>query len=182
MKLLLVCFVTVFSLVCTVPVHAALFEGQQVRLTYELPSLGSIFDTRTFTVGAGVEASNFPTTTGVPLTNIDFSDFNIFVTYLSATTWTALSFNGFHVFDMNGTIPAFTSISINPATNMSGLDASRITFDAENIYVNWNDLFFAPSTIVSLDINSQTVPEPSAMLLLGSGLIGLVGLRRRLKK
>lgn len=62
---------------------------------------------------------------------------------------------------------------------MGGLTASRITFDANNIYVNWLGLWFSPSTVVKLDIGG-TVAEPASWLMMIAGF-GLVGsaMRRR---
>jgi len=85
--------------------------------------------------------------------------------------------NGFRITDVNGTIDDFVGVSINPATNMAGLDASRISFDADNIWVNWQSLSFDPNTIVSLDITA--VPEPATAMILGLGLAGLTARRRR---
>jgi len=152
-----------------------LFDGETIRLTYEFPAVGSIFDTRTFVVGAGVEAPAFPT--GDPRTNTDFSDMNITSIFVSASSWTGASFNGYHVFDLNGTIPAITSVLINPATNMAGLTLARISWDADNIYVNWQGLPFNSDTVVSIDVNT---PEPATLVLMGSGLALLAaGWRRR---
>lgn len=81
---------------------------------------------------------------------------------------------------MNGTIPDFTSVAINAATNMAGFDASRITFDANNIWVNWQGLPYDTNTIVSLDVNGGSdVPEPSTMLLVGLGAVAILASRRR---
>jgi hypothetical protein len=162
-----------------IPVHATVLDGQTVRLTYEYPTLGTIFNLNSFDllVGPGVEISGFPV--GDPRTNIDFSDTNIYVTYNSLGTWNVVPFNGFHVFDAFGTIPAFTSVTMNADTNLLGFDASRITFDDDNIWVNWQGLSFDTATVVSLDIAGNQVPEPTTIMLFGLGIPGLVRAARR---
>ena len=57
--------------------------------------------------------------------NIDFSDTNILISL--ATDQPLGFFEVIRFFDVNGTIPAFTDISVNPATNYAGFDASLIS-------------------------------------------------------
>ncbi len=150
-----------------------------MTLYYDFPSLGTHVDTRNFVVGAGVEAPLFPTLD--PRTNIDISDTNIFVTYNSSGTWYTVPFNGFDLFDSAGTVPAITGVTINGVTNLGGLTASRVTFDADNVFVNWNGLSFNPQTVVSLDVQfapANAVPIPSGLLMLGTGIASLAGLGR----
>jgi hypothetical protein len=67
------------------------------------------------------------------------------------------------------------------ATTMTGFDAFRITFDENNIYVNFQGLDWTNvGAHVSLDLTP--VPIPSAVYLFGTGLVGLVGLKRRRSK
>jgi PEP-CTERM motif len=162
---------------------APILLGQMVNVSYRFPDINTVFNGNSVDVlvGPGTEISGFPV--GDPRTNIDLSDTNIFVTYNSASTWTSTAFNGLRFFDVNGTIPALVSVTINAATNMVGLDASRITFDADHIWVNWQGLAFNQQTIVSLDVNASpaAVPEPATFVLLGAGLVSL-GLRRKMRK
>jgi len=164
-----------------VDASATTLLGNTVEVSYRFPDINTVFNGNTVdvVVGPGQEISNFPV--GDPRTNIDLSDTNIYVTYNSASTWTNTSFNGLQFFDVFGTIPNITQVSINGATNLGGFDASRITFDADHIWVNWAGLTFDQSTIVSLDVNGSAaaVPEPMSLLLVGSGLLGAVRLRRR---
>lgn len=72
--------------------------------------------------------------------------------------------------------PALAEVTINPATNMTGFDASRISFTANQIQVDWENLGFVTSTIVRLDV--VTVPEPGSVILFGSCLAA-IAVRRR---
>jgi hypothetical protein len=167
-------------LVLALPGQAALLNGQTVRLTYEFPNQGTVWNgnTHDLLVGPGFEILGFPV--GDPRTNIDFSDTNIYVTFNSSAQWNSTSFNGFHVYDLNGTIPAFTIVTLNPATtpNMLGL---TLTFDADNIWVNWAGISFNTQTIVSIDVNGSGIPEPGTLGLMAAGL-GMLALAGRIRK
>jgi hypothetical protein len=52
--------------------------------------------------------------------------------------------------------PAFSTVTIDPATNMAGFDASRISFTDDQIQVDWQNLAFNPHTIVKLDVNKAS--------------------------
>ncbi len=82
-------------------------------------------------------------------------------------------YNGIAINMVSG--PAFSSVTIDPASNMVGFDASRFSFTGTQIQVDWQNLSFTPSTIVKLDI--QTVPEPS-MFALASLAAAALMLRR----
>lgn len=73
--------------------------------------------------------------------------------------------------------PAFTSVSINPATTMVGFDASRFSFTGTQIQVDWEGLEFDSRTVVKLDV--EVVPEPDMLAFLGLGLVLLVLAARR---
>lgn len=77
---------------------------------------------------------------------------------------------------------SFSSVTIDPATNMVGFNTSDLSFTANQIQVNWASLPFDPNTIVKLDVNStSTVPEPGTIFLIPSGLVALGFCRRKLK-
>ena len=78
--------------------------------------------------------------------------------------------------------PAFTSVTIDPVTNMSGFDASRFSFTANQIQVDWAGLPFNTSTIVKLDVNQSPVPIPATLLLLSPGIAALAAVRRKLNR
>lgn len=157
---------------------ALLFDGSTIRYQYLYPDSSSVYyDLGNITVGAGVELGAIVNGT---YASLDISDTNILVDfYHPGPSWSPASFNGFRIWDVNGTLPAFTSVAVNGATNMVGFGPANITFDANNIYVNWQSLPFNPNTIVSLDVNGgpSVIPEPTAALL--GSLSTLFLLRRR---
>ncbi len=164
------------------------FIGLTIQVDYFYPDTATLYGTDTVVVGPGVELSGFPY--GDPRTNIDLSDTNIYITYNSSSWWTAAAFNGLHFYDLAGAGGGITSVTINPVTNMVGLDASRISFDANNIWVNWQGLDFWGNTgddhidtVVSLDITfGDAVPEPATWLTLPAGLLGAAWLARRARR
>lgn len=160
--------------------QAALLDGQTVNYQYYYPGLGNPYGNSSngdYVVGAGVEVANIADGMGT----LDLSDSNIYVDYTNSSGWNPAAFNGFIITDIFNSIADFTGVTINAATNLVGFDLSRITFDGNHIWVNWQGLSFDANTVVSLDINGGEVPEPESLALLGLGVLIMVGSLKKRK-
>jgi hypothetical protein len=72
--------------------------------------------------------------------------------------------NGEYYVDFNGFGPLVTSIDFYPGSNIA------------------NDTYAANNEYSVIGLAANPVPEPATMLLLGTGLVGLAGLKRRAAK
>jgi len=75
--------------------------------------------------------------------------------------------------------PLSTGTIVSSTFNFSGLSGGGLYIGSEDFIISWtvncaNDVVYEKI--------SNHVPIPPTMLLLGSGLIGLIGIRRRFKK
>jgi len=96
------------------------------------------------------------------------SDTQIIMHYHTATHYNGGPFNGFVLFDINGTIADFLSFTIDSVTNMTGFNTNRITLDENSIAINFQNLSFTPETVVSISLIGATIPipEPSIFAIL----------------
>jgi K319L-like, PKD domain len=146
--------VLIAASLCTgVPVlHAELLNGQVVRTLYfrgvQPDQTAIIADVQTV-VGAGLELPAF-----VGFLRIDFSDTNIFMTATQDASVTPFELVRFI------TIPLITSVTMNPATDALGFDASRINIatGGQVIDVNLTALRGLGSHHISLDLTGVPVP------------------------
>ena len=166
-------FLLVLAL-ATAPACWAGLIGNVVGAQRLFPDTATVVaDLGTQTVGAGIEFTN--------ILQIDFSDnqirFSADFPSLSSTHFSAASFNGYRFDDVNGTIPAVSSVTVDAASNLAGFDAGRLTVNSNGLFVNLQDLtFFGPAS-----------PNPLTNLILecefrsddGSGTGDLDALRRR---
>ncbi len=167
----------IFLSALTIPLtaHATLFDGKDLRICYLYPDVSTEYARpKDVVVGPGIEADYGYFGHNTP--RIDVSDTSILFNFYVGGA--AASFNGFQFTDYTNTIDAFSSVLIAD-TNLA-FDASRIRFDENNIWVNFQGLGSNSMGFVSLSVNA--VPEPATVLLLGSGLLGLIGLKRKMKK
>lgn len=159
--------------------QASLLEGKTINYQYYYPTITSAYPNASngdHVVGSGVEVPNISENVGA----LDISDTNLYVDYALSGSWNGASFNGFEISDVLGQIDSFAAVTINAATNLAGFDASRISFDADHIWVNWQGLTFTSDTVVSLDIKGgDKIPEPGSLALVALGLAGASGLLRR---
>jgi len=140
---------------------------------------GSFVDT-----GSGVGGTFIEPFTGSPdltIFNIDATDSTITFDYsvgpasdswsnsrlsLAPTIYNGIAVNLYSA----GT---FLSVSIDPATNMPGFGPGDLSFTGNQIQVNWANLDFTNSPVVTLDVTlgPPGVPEPGTILLcLASGV------------
>lgn len=171
-KLMFVTLALVCASIFATSSHAVVFEGQVIRMSHEAPSFGVLYTgPQDAVVGPGVEGNFYP-----PYT-IDVSDTSILIDFAQNSTWGAASFNGIRIFDLNGTVPSLTSVTLT-ATNMPGFDQARIIFDSDNVWLNFQSLPWNSSHFIVVSV--QAVPEPSTYINFLAGMALIFLLRRRL--
>ncbi len=163
--------------------QAGLLNGESVGFTYYYPTLASTYaELDSAVVGDGVEFDFFD------MFSVDVADSSIVINNFfysdSDTAWDAASFSGFVIRDLGGFIN-LTAAVLDVSSNMVGLDASRISFDARSVYVNWQGLAFNSGTQVKINLQGESarpavsVPESSSLLL---ALLGLAGVLLRCRR
>ncbi|MDJ0741110.1 MAG: hypothetical protein QNJ91_15450 [Gammaproteobacteria bacterium] len=136
-------------------------------------------ESATATMSAGLEFDDFYAS-GV--FDIDVSDTRIDIVFnqvLNASP--AFSFNGLVFEDSNDTIADFTAFTLL-ASPIGGLDASFLSFNANQLFLDLGGIGELPGDTIALAVQaglptvSMPVAQPLALLVLG--VVGLAGLRR----
>lgn len=159
------------------PMSAGLIS-QPVEVDYLYPEIGTLYST----LGIGTVTAG-----GFTASSFGQNDYTVFDTQIvlrnvfsGSVYFTASTFNGYGL-TLTGVAPVTISgVTVNSATNVSGFDSSRISFDSTHVWLNMQSLETYPNEAVVLDLSfaDTSVPEPATAWLVGLTLVA-AGLVRR---
>jgi hypothetical protein len=165
------------ALVAAGSAQASLLDGQTVGYQYFFSTTTSPYGNApngNYVVGPAVEINSIVDGSAG---NVDITDNQIIVTFPSIG-FNFGDFNGFRISDVNGTISAFSAVTIGSATTPS-FTSSRLTFDDNNVWLNFQSLSLNDGDKIVINLSSTpAVPEPGSYALALAGLAVVAGIGR----
>jgi|LGOV01.1.fsa_nt_gb hypothetical protein len=182
-KQTLTAFLLVLSLILGISsVHAATLIGDMVILTHRCPDIDTIWDGPFEVIVAEGSSDRVlldPFGDDIKGYGVDLETSSIHIDFIESVGFTAGDpFHGLIVEDIDWVgMPNAVIMEVNVDTNFNGFDASRVTFGDHFVRINWQDLNVPTGSVFNITL--RPVPLPSTLLLLGSGLAGIIGLGRK---
>lgn len=182
-RIVLLATVPLFCAAIAPAARASSLAGQSGIAVYNYPTIGTVTTCPACT-NEGPTAFTIPQTvdfsTGIPgipnaVQNV-ISSTGIDIGFLINSNFATATFNG-EVFNF----PTFDITGISVSQNMG----ATVTFDANDVYVNWQSLVYLTSDFVDITVNgtaaATATPEPSSVVLLCGGILalGAIVLRRK---
>ena len=159
----------------------ALLDGTTITTEFNFPTIGTIgfggvpVDR---VVGPGTEI--FASPQGFPITDIDFSDTSILLTFTASLMGSPGAFNGWIFYDNLNNIPAFTGASLLQGPGVSGW---TVSFDSDHIYLNGQSSIYTAGSTLQVDLAEPSpIPEPSTGVLIAFGGLLILGRSTRARR
>ena len=162
---------------------SAVILGHTLRVDWWIPTAGtSFFSTAVVVTDPGVEIPEVGNGVGA----IDIG--NGFITVENTTRgWAGFPFNGFAFTDVLGTIPDFTSLALVSVGGFAPPISPGLSFTADRLAVNFtptgddnaaDDIGQLYTFAFTTGDTSAPIPEPTSIVLVASGVLGIAGARR----
>ena len=174
-------FVAAILLVLSALPASAGLVGQPVTVDYLYPDQSTVYTG----LGSGTVTGGGFTVNSFGQTNVTISDTQITIqdVFGSQLDFLSATFNGYELIETGGSPATITGFTVDGTTNVSGFDASRVSFDGTHVFVNMQGLLplNLQEVVLDLQFSGTSVPEPVSARLVGLGLAA-AGLVRRFKR
>lgn len=162
----------------TIPAQAGLI-GDSVSVNYDYPAVGTVlFPGSTSTIVAG--GTTFGLAGG--LLPVVVSDSTVVITFTNGINFANNPAKTFDGLVINDATPDIGNAPL-ASTNIPGFTGSDVTFNANNIFVNFPNSFTSlnPGATITIDVAQvTTTPEPTSLALLLLGVPATLLVKRRL--